>query len=88
MHRRGCSHPYVQDQEHDKDKERAICGGQVWTARNFPNPGLILAKRNQTFYPRSPTDLVFVVQPMPAEETSNWKFRLKSKAVNLMAALE
>lgn len=30
----------------------------------------------------------FVVQPILAEETSNWKFRSKSKAVNLRAALE
>lgn len=50
-----CSHPYIQDQEHDKDGETAICRGQVWATRNSPNPGLILAKSNQTFYPKSPT---------------------------------
>lgn len=78
------SHPYVQGQEHDKE-ETAICIGQVRATRNSPNPNLIMAKSDQTFYPKSPTDLE--AHPVLPKETSNWKFRLNPEVVNLTMAL-
>lgn len=80
-----CSHPGIQDQEHDKEEETAICRWQVWATGNSPNPGLILAKSNQIFYPKSPTDLE--AQPILPKETSNWKFTLNLEVVDLTMAL-